>query len=69
MGKLCLPELKGLQQMLHEVNPYVSDFKHAVDVMHSRNAIDVRLTIVESSSGDARTHSATTAAEIAVLLP
>ena len=69
MGELCLPELKGLQQMLHEVNPYVSDFKHAVDVMHSRNAIDVKLTNVESSSEDPRTHSAPTAAEIAVLLP
>ena len=68
MGVACLPEMKGLQKMLHEVNPYVSYLRHAIDYMHSTNSIDMKLTILERNVGDPRTCSAPTAPEIAVLL-
>ena len=35
LGEAKLPELRALQ-MLHEVNPYVSHFKHAVDRMRAQ---------------------------------
>ena len=35
LGQACLPELLALQNILHEVNPYVSHFKHATDLMRA----------------------------------
>ena len=60
---------RKLQQMLHKVNPYVSYLRHAVDSMHSKNVIDIKLTILERNIGDSRTCSAPSVPEIAVLLP
>ena len=45
LGEAKLPRLKVLQQMLHEVNPYVSYFKHAVDQMKEQGGIDIRMVI------------------------
>ncbi|KAI6661184.1 hypothetical protein LOD99_10163 [Oopsacas minuta] len=54
MGVTCLSELKGLQRMLHEVNPYFSYFRHAIDHMRSMNAMDIKFTILEGGIGDPR---------------
>ena len=68
MGVACLPEIKGLQQMLHKVNTYVFYLQHAIDSMHNKNAFDMKLTILERSIGDPRTCSAHSVPEIAALL-
>ena len=69
LGGEKLPELKALQQMLHEVNPYVSYFKHAVDLMKEQGGIDIRIVIRADGGPDPRRYNLPTAPEIAVLLP
>ena len=69
MGVACLPEHKGLQQMLRKVNSYVTYLRNAIDPMHYKNAFDMKLTFLERSIGDPRTCSAPSVSEIAVLLP
>ena len=32
-----VPELRGLQDMLHEVNPYVSYLKQGIDMMRTKS--------------------------------
>ena len=63
LGEAKLPELNALQQMLHEVNPYVSNFKHAVDLMHAQGGVRA------DGCPDPRRYNAPSATEIAVLLP
>ena len=52
LGEAKLPELKALQQMLHEVNPYVSYFNHAVDLMKEQGGIDIRMVIRANGGPD-----------------
>ena len=42
LGDGALPELKGLQHMLHEVNPYVAFFRQGLDMMREQGGADVR---------------------------
>ena len=69
LGEAKLPELRALQQMLHEVNPYVSHFKHAVDRMRVQGGVDIRMIIRADGCPDPRRYNAPSAPEIAVLLP
>ena len=69
LGEAKLPELKALQQMLHEVNPYVSHFKLAVDLMRAQGGVDIRMIIRAYGCPDPRRYNAPSAPEIAVLLP
>ena len=69
LGEAKLPELRALQQMLHEVNPYVSHFKHAVDRMRAQGGVDIRMIIRADGCPDPRRYNAPSAPEIAVLLP
>ena len=69
LGDAKLPELKALQQMLHEVSPYVSYFKHAVDLMREQGGIDIRMVIRADGGPDPRRYNLPTAPEISVLLP
>ena len=69
LGEAKLPELRALQQMLHEVSPYVSYFKHAVDLMKEQGGIDIRMVIRADGGPDPRRYNLPTAPEIAVLLP
>ena len=55
--------------MLHEVNPYVSYYKHAVDLMKEQGGIDIRMVIRADGGPDPRRYKLPTAPEIAVLLP
>ena len=43
LGDAVLPELKGLQHMLHEVNPYVAFFRQGLDLMREQGGADVRM--------------------------
>ena len=61
--------LKALQQMLHEVNPYVSHINHAVDRMRAQGGVDIRLIIRADGCPDPRRYNAPSVPEIAVLLP
>ena len=69
LGEAKLPELKALQQMLHEINPYVSHFIHAVDLMRAQGGVDIRMIIRADGCPDPRRYNAPSAPEIAVLLP
>ena len=69
LGEACLPELRGLQDMLHEVNPYVSYLRQGIDMMREQGASDVRMTIRADSGPDHRRYNAPTAPEIAVIMP
>ena len=50
--------------MLHEVNPYVSHFKHAVDGMRAQG-VDIRMIIRADGCPDPRRYNAPSAPEIA----
>ena len=55
--------------MLHEVNPHVGNFKHAMQLIRATGRVDVRMIIKADGCPDSRRYSAPTAPEIAVLLP
>ena len=50
--KTC--HLKALQRRLHEVNPYASYFKHAVDLMKEQGGIDIKKVIRADGGPDPR---------------
>ena len=56
LGEAKLPE-----QMLHEVSPYASYFKHAVDLMREQGGIDVRMIIRADGRQDHRRYNLPTA--------
>ena len=67
LGEAKLPELKALQQMLHEVNLYASHFKQAADLMRAQGGVDIRMIIRADGCPDPRRYNAPSAPEIAVL--
>ena len=69
LGQAYLPELLGLQNMLHEVNPHVGNFEHAMQLIRATGVLEVRMIIKADACPDPRRYSAPTASEIAVLLP
>ena len=69
LSQAYLPELLGLQNMLHEVNPNVGNFKHAMQLIRATGGVEVRMIIKADGCPDPRWYSAPTAPEIAVLLP
>ena len=69
LGQACHSEqLLALQMILHEVNPYVKYFKHAMNLMRTSGGLDVRMRIRADGCPDPRRYAAPTAPEIAVLL-
>ena len=69
LGEASLPELRGLQVMLHEVNPYVTFLKQGVDLMKSIGDNNVRMIIRSDGTPDPRRYNAPSAPEIAVIIP
>ena len=61
-----VPELRGLQDMLHEVNPYVSYLKQGIDMMRTKSH-DVRMIIRADGGPDPRRYNTPTAPEIAIV--
>ena len=55
--------------MLHVINPYVSYFKHAVDLMTEQGGVDIRMVMRADGGPDPSRCNLPTAPEIAVLLP
>ena len=64
-----LPELRGLQDMMHNHNPFVSFFKHGIEVIAQHGAADIRMTIRADGLPDPRTYNAPTVPKIAVIMP
>ena len=64
-----LPELRLLQLMMHEVNPYVSFFRQGIEVMREQGHNDVRMVIRFEGTTDSRLHYKPTAPEVAVIMP
>ena len=54
---------------LHEVNPYVSYIRQVVDMMRDKGGVDARKIIRVDGAPDPRCYNATTAPEIAVIMP
>ena len=69
LGERSLPELRGLQDMRHNHNPFVSFFKHGIEVMARHGAADIRMTIRAEWLPDPRRYNAPTVPEIAVIMP
>ena len=62
--------LESLQQMLHEVNPYVRVFSQAIDVVSANPATDVQLVLRSDLPNlDRRRYNAPTDGDVAVILP
>ncbi|GFR90173.1 protein Y46B2A.2 [Elysia marginata] len=63
--------LADLQRLLHVVNPFVKNYKHASDVTASSGdqAGQVKMILKADSSKDGRRYSLPTASEVAVILP
>ena len=55
--------------MLHDVNPYVSYFKHAVDLVKEQGGIDIRVVIRADGGPDPRRYNPPTAPEIEYCFP
>ena len=64
-----LPELRLLQLMMHEVNPYVSFFRQGIEVMREQGHNDVRMIIRSEGTPDSRRYNKPTAPEVAVIMP
>ena len=47
LGEASLPEMRGLQDMLHEVNPNVSYLRHGIAMMPEQGASDVGIFTVQ----------------------
>ena len=69
LGEASFPELRGLQVMLHEVNPYVTFFKQGVDLMKNIGDNIVRMIIRSDGTPDTHRYNALSAPEIAVIIP
>ena len=69
LGEASLPELRCLQDMMHQHNPYVFYFKHGIEVMKEHGGVDVRMTIRADGVPDPRRYNAPTSPEIAVIMP
>ena len=69
LGERSLPELRGLQDMMHTNNPFVSFFKHGIEVMAQHVAAGIRMTIRAEGLPDPRRYNTPTAPEIAVIMP
>ena len=69
LGEASLPELKGLQALMHEVNPYMQYFRHGIELMRAQGGTDVRMIIRADGVPDPRHYNAPTAPELAVIMP
>ena len=69
LGEASLPELRGLQALMHEVKPYVRYFKHGIELMRAQGGTDVRMIIRADGVPDPRRYNAPTAPEVAVIMP
>ena len=69
LGEASLPELRGLQALMHEVNPYVQYFRHGIELMRAQGGTDVRMIIRADGVPDPRRYNAPTAPEVAVIMP
>ena len=69
LGERSLPELRGLRNMMHTHNPFVSFFKHEIEVMAQHGAADITMTIRAEGLPDPRRYSAPTSPEIVVIMP
>ena len=61
LGDANLPELCLLQDMLHEVNPYVTYFRHRIEMMRDQGGSDERMTIRADGAPDPSRDSQETA--------
>ena len=64
LDEASLPELRGIQLMLHQYNPYVSFFRQEVDLMREQGGADLRMVIRTEGAPDSRRYNAPTQGRI-----
>ena len=69
LGDANLPEFRLLQDMLHEENPYVTYFRHGIEMMRDQRGSDIRITTRADGAPDPRRYNTPTAPEITVNIP
>ena len=69
MSGLQTELLAKLQQLMHDINPFVRQFRSAVEQLAGRNDFSLKMVIREEVGNDRRTYNVPTNAELAVLMP
>ena len=61
--------LLQLQNMVHELNPYVKSFKYALQLSKESTVPELRMIIRAEKQSDLRRYNVPTSSEIAVIIP
>ena len=60
--------LAELQQMLHDINPYVNIFRQAGNLLRHNPSLDLKLVITNNRTKDSRRYNTPTASEVAAIM-
>jgi hypothetical protein len=68
MPNLDLNILAELQQMLHNINPYVNRFRHVGNLLKDNPLLDLKLVITNNRTKDPRRYNTPSASEVAAIM-
>lgn len=68
MPRLDSTILIELQQMLHDINPYVNVFQQAANLLKHDQSLDLKLIITDNRTKDPRRYNAPNASEVAIIM-
>ncbi len=60
--------LAELQQMLHDINPYVNKFRQAGNLLKDNPSLDLKLVITNNRTNDPRRYNTPSASEVAAIM-
>ena len=60
--------LAELQQMLHDINPYINIFHQAGNLLKHNPLLDLKLIITNNRTKDSRCYNTSNASEVAVIM-
>ena len=60
--------LAELQQMLHDINPYVDNFHQAGNLLKHNPSLDLKLIITNNRINDPRRYNTPNASEVAAIM-
>ena len=68
MSNLDSTILAELQQMLHNINPYVNIFRQAENLLKQNPSLYLKLIIINNKTKDSRRHNTPNASEVAAIM-
>ncbi|CAG8834095.1 22761_t:CDS:1, partial [Cetraspora pellucida] len=68
MPRLDSTILIELQQMLHDINPYVNVFQQAANLLRHDQSLELKLIITDNRTKDLRRYNAPNASEVAIIM-